>query len=132
MVATGPSAVENPHALMNEHWEKKMIRLTRLALGAGIMAACAVPASAGEITGNGQLLEVHGKSSCAFSGLNDTPFGDEATQDPGGRVQSYGFFKSQTALGPFLDPSLNDPREESLSPGWACNPNRGGPYVPGS
>ncbi len=94
-------------------------------------ACAAMPAVAGEITGNGKSITVHGKSSCAFSGLNDTPDGDVATSDPGGRVQSYGFFYSQTWLHDFLDPAFNDPREESLSPGWACNPNRGGAYAPG-
>lgn len=91
----------------------------------------ATSATAGEITGNGKALDVNGVSSCAFSGLNDTPDGDIPTSDPGGRVQSYGFFYAQTWLAEFLDPAVNDPREPSLSPGWSCNPQRGGAFEPG-
>ncbi|MGN3973454.1 hypothetical protein [Tsuneonella sp. SYSU-LHT278] len=96
------------------------------------LLACLVsgPALAGEITGNDKPITVKGKSSCAFSGQNDTPEGDEGPPpDPGGRVQSYGFFFAQTWLAPFLDPAVNDPRVESFIPGWACNPQRAEPFV---
>lgn len=105
--------------------------MKKLVTCAACVALLSTPALAGEITGNDKPITVKGKSSCAFSGQNDTPDGDEATFDPGGRVQSYGFFFAQTWLHPILDPAANDPREPSLSPGWACNPQRGGPFEPG-
>ncbi len=105
--------------------------MTKLILCALLLGVVSTPVVAGEITGNGKDLEVKGRSSCAFSGLNDTPFGDPATNDPGGRVQSYGYFYAQTWLADFLDPAVNDPREPSLSPGWSCNPQRGGAFEPG-
>lgn len=108
-----------------------MNKICKCFVGSAAMIALTTTAWAGEITGNGKEITVNGQSSCAFSGQNDTPFGDEATADPGGRVQSYGFFYSQTWLHDFLDPAFNDPRFESLSPGWACNPNRGGAFDPG-
>jgi hypothetical protein len=42
-----------------------------LAAVAAAMALVASTASAGEITGNGQLKTVHGNSPCAFSGQED-------------------------------------------------------------
>ena len=38
---------------------------------AALMAFVASTASAGEITGNGKLLTVHGNSPCAYSGQED-------------------------------------------------------------
>ena len=105
--------------------------MKKLVLGGLAAVVLSTPALAGEINGKGEFLDMNGRSSCAFSGLNDTPDGDAATSDPGGRVQSYGFFLSQTWLAEFLDPQANDPREPSLSPGWACNPQRGGAFEPG-
>ena len=100
------------------------------ALMVGAAAFAAGPAAAGEITGTGEFLGMHGNSACSFSGLNDTPDGEPGV-DPGGRVQSYGFFLAHGDwLSPFLDPAINDPREPSLSPGWSCNPNRGGDFTP--
>ena len=40
-------------------------------VGAGCVAFGAGPALAGEITGNGRLVTVHGNSPCAFSGQED-------------------------------------------------------------
>jgi hypothetical protein len=79
---------------------------------------------AGEITGNGTLKEVHGRSSCAYSGQEDLQFfyDDEDTLakaaptkgDPG-HAQSWGQIPRAvrielTAIG--------------LNPGIACNPNK--------
>jgi hypothetical protein len=55
-------------------------------------------ALAGEITGNGKSLKdpdtgmLHGKSECAFSGLNDTYSGDPGVPDDDGffRTQNWG------------------------------------------
>jgi hypothetical protein len=70
-------------------------------------------ASAGEITGNGQLKEVKGKSICAYSGQNDgfhIPELAEDEIDAATRVQSYGQIVRHTGRLPF-------------TPGQACNPN---------
>ena len=100
-----------------------------------IVAACAglSPAVAGEITGNGTDLIINGRSFCAYSGQNDTPDGlwlpigpggALVQVDPGGDIQSYGYFKSQSDAYP--NPS--DPAARSVRnfPGVGCNPNLGG------
>lgn len=107
----------------------------KMCVGMAASTALIAPAFAGEITGNGKSLKtgehsLHGNSSCAFSGLNDTPFGDEATNDPGGRVQTYGYFHSQTWLGQFIGPNVTSPREPSPHPGWSCNPHKADSFIP--
>lgn len=86
-------------------------------------------ATAGEIAGNGKLIEVRGASMCAFSGLNDTPEGDfiEVAPgffiqiDPGGKIQNYGKW---LADGWYDSPS--DPANRNfLHPSVGCNPQRG-------
>lgn len=93
-----------------------------LLLGGLAALAMSGPAVAGEVTGNGKTIAMNGRSACAFSGLNDTPDGHPATLDPGGRVQTYGFFQSQTWLGEFINPRVVGPREFGPHPGYACNP----------
>jgi hypothetical protein len=93
----------------------------------------AAPAAAGEIkgpppTGNGQNTSgsiSNGRSLCDYSGLNDTPdgFGEPGTPeyDPGGQVQSYGYFMSHYGL---YDPSDPNQRAGFAFPGFGCNPER--------
>lgn len=69
--------------------------ITRLGLAVSVTAVVlslsAGAVLAGEITGTGKSLEpLHGKSICAFSGLNDDPLGLNPENGPPGRVQSYG------------------------------------------
>ena len=90
--------------------------------------ANAAPAVAGEIkgpppTGNytADEIDIHSRSICAFSGLNDSPLGDPAVFDPGGITQSFGSFFGSSGF-PVND---LDPRSDDLSPGFSCNPTRG-------
>ena len=102
----------------------------RFVLGAAAIAAISAPAFAGEITGNGKDIEINGRSLCAYSGINDTPNGlvlpigpggSLVTIDPGGDVQSYGYFKSH--FDDFLDsPSDPDARDIFAFPAVGCNP----------
>lgn len=90
---------------------------------AGAMMLGAAPALAGEVTGSGKVIDINGRSECAYSGLNDN---DDDPRDPGGHAQSYG----QNVRLTGLDPSQQDPRNEAGAPfvpipGYACNPNRG-------
>ena len=93
-------------------------------------------AYAGEITGpppTGNLggppgtSISNGNSRCSFSGLNDTPLGQgqpgAPDYDPGGMVQSYGYFMAQFGL---FDPSDPDQRAGFAFPGEGCNPTRTG------
>ena len=71
-------------------------RLTR-TFGVAVSAAALVlslsagAAFAGEITGNGKILEpLRANSICAYSGLNDDPLGLDPANGPPGRVQSWG------------------------------------------
>lgn len=89
--------------------------------GTAVLAAVVVGmgdvALAGEITGNGSLKEVRGRSSCAFSGQNDgyhIPSHAEDAFDATQRVQSFG--QIVRYAGPI-----------GGIPGTACNPNRGFP-----
>ena len=91
------------------------------------------PAAAGEITGppptdnslGGPGRISNGNSLCSFSGLNDTPLGQGAPgtpeYDPGGQVQSFGYFMSQFGL---YDPSDPSQRAGFAFPGEGCNPQR--------
>jgi hypothetical protein len=77
------------------------------ALCAGVIVGGTGLSSAGEITGNGKRIEVHGTSICAFSGQNDEfhEIGDEYP-----RVQSFGQEKNEFGLPPGI-------------PGFACRGN---------
>lgn len=94
--------------------------------------AIATPALAGEIKGpppsennTAPEIDIHSRSFCAFSGLNDTPDGQgepgDPEFDPGGQTQSFGSFFGSSG---FPVSSL-DPRSDFTSPGFGCNPTRG-------
>jgi hypothetical protein len=100
------------------------------AFGALAAAMFAMPATAGEITGNGKGIDINGRSLCAYSGINDTPNGlvlpigpggSLVVIDPGGDIQSYGYFKSHTD-GFLPSPSDPDARDVFAFPGVGCNP----------
>lgn len=97
-----------------------MMSFRKIAIAASL-AAIAYPAQAGEITGNGEPIEINARSECAYSGYNDL---DGDPRDPGWISQSYG----QNVRLNGLDPSTLDPNAEAPFvpiPGFACNPNRG-------
>ena len=91
---------------------------------AAVMAFVASAASAGEITGNGQLKAVNGNSPCAYSGQEDlqwyttdadTTLRTDPTRGDPGHAQNWGQIPQDvrdylTSIG--------------LNPGLACNPNR--------
>jgi hypothetical protein len=104
---------------------KHTIRTITLAAGAAAlaltMAASAV--SAGEITGNGRLKEVNGRSFCAFSGQEDlqwfTDDGDTVRlENPvkgvPGHAQNWGQ----------IPKAVRDSFPADLHPGISCNPNK--------
>jgi hypothetical protein len=85
-------------------------------------------ASAGEIKGPppaGNLSPLpgttisNGNSLCSFSGLNDTPDGFAPAGDPGGIVQSYGYFMAHAGIYDSSDPAQ---RDSFLFPANGCNP----------
>jgi hypothetical protein len=95
-----------------------------------VMASTA--ANAGEITGPPPASNLspapgtsisNGYSRCQFSGLNDTPDGFAPAGDPGGIVQSFGYFMAQFGI---YDPSDPAQRSSFLFPGQGCNPQRTG------
>jgi hypothetical protein len=99
-----------------------------LCVAAICSATIAAPALAGEIKGPPPLtnytapeIDIHSRSFCAFSGLNDSPLGDPSQNDPGGITQSFGSFNASRGF----PVSELDPRTDFLSPGFGCNPNRG-------
>jgi hypothetical protein len=105
-----------------------MVRRLLVVFGATIIAlgVTAGAASAGEITGNGKLLEVKGHSACAFSGQEDLQFYEDdgdtilkvpATKGDPGHAQSWGQIPKTDR--DFLSTI-------GLHPGTACNPTKGG------
>jgi hypothetical protein len=88
----------------------------KLAAAVGAVAlvlVTATPALAGEVTGSGKSLEpLHGRSICAYSGLNDDPTGIDPENGPPGRTQSYGQDVRNGSANP-----------RQFHPGDACNPN---------
>jgi len=87
------------------------------AICAGAVAALgAGPALAGEVNGsatNPKKGFSQGNSICKFSGLNDDPASTDP-EDPGGRVQSYGYSVVREGGKAFAP-----------SPGEACNGHTG-------
>ena len=110
--------------------------MTLKALAAAGLLLGSTTALAGEIKGPPPGTNVpsppgtsisNGNSRCSFSGLNDTPNGagapGSAEYDPGGMVQSYGYFMAQFGI---FDPSDPDERAGFAFPGEGCNPQRTG------
>ena len=110
--------------------------MTLKAIAAAGLLFGSTAALAGEITGPPPGTNVpsppgtsisNGNSRCSFSGLNDTPTGAGAPgsleYDPGGMVQSYGYFMAQFGL---FDPSDPFFREIFAFPAQGCNPTRTG------
>jgi hypothetical protein len=84
-------------------------------VAAVVLSLSAGAALAGEVTGTGKSLEpLHGKSICAYSGLNDDPLGLDPRNGPPGRVQSYGYSVVKAGI-----------KALAPSPGVACNPTKG-------
>ena len=109
----------------------KTTRTARYFIAVGAAAALLSIAGgsvfAGEITGNGTLKEVQGRSSCAYSGQEDLQFFyDDAntmrretpTKGEPSHAQSWGQIDKATRA--FLT-------SIGLNPGIACNPNRANP-----
>lgn len=95
---------------------------------AATLCIASTAASAGEITGPPPMANLsplpgttisNGNSLCSFSGLNDTPDGFAPAGDPGGIVQSYGYFMAQ---GGIYDSSNPAQRDSFLFPANGCNP----------
>jgi hypothetical protein len=94
-----------------------------LSLAALIALGGASAAFAGEITGNGRLLDMHGQSSCAFSGQQDlqwyttdldTTLRTDPTRGDPSHAQSWGQ----------IPKAVRDSFPAFLHPGIACNPTR--------
>jgi hypothetical protein len=100
------------------------------ALAVALALTVTSPALAGEITGNGEDITINANSLCAYSGINDTPDGlwlpigpggALVQVDPGGLVQSYGYFLAQKDFA--ANPSDPAVRDRAFGfPGLGCNP----------
>lgn len=94
------------------------------AVAATVLSVSASGVFAGEVTGNGKLLDVQGRSSCAYSGQEDlqyftdngdgTPRTDPTKGDPA-HAQSWGQLPQATR--DFLT-------SIGMNPGIACNPTK--------
>jgi hypothetical protein len=109
---------------LTQEFSMKILRATAFLIGTALIAA---PALAGEIKGPPPIGNTpsppgtsisNGNSLCSFSGLNDTPDGIPNI-DPGGQVQSFGYFMSQFGL---YDPSDPAARAGFAFPANGCNP----------
>jgi len=101
--------------------------ISKLALATGVAALALTMATsavfAGEITGNGTLKTVNGRSFCAFSGQEDLQWYTDDTDTTRlanpvkgvpGHAQSWGQ----------IPKSVRDTLPAAMHPGIACNPNR--------
>jgi hypothetical protein len=99
--------------------------ISKLALATGVAALALTMATsavfAGEITGNGTLKEVNGRSFCAFSGQEDLQWYTDDTDTTRltnpikgvpGHAQNWGQIPNRQDL------------PAALHPGMDCNPNR--------
>jgi hypothetical protein len=103
----------------------KRSRLALAIVGATVaLSLTAGAAFAGEITGNGRLKTVNGRSDCAYSGQEDlqwyttnadTTLRTDPTRGDPGHSQNWGQLDQATRA--FLT-------SIGLNPGMACNPNR--------
>lgn len=107
-----------------------MVKTPRLVLalvGAALLLSLTAGAAlAGEITGNGKLLTVNGRSECAFSGQEDLQWFEddfqsapkaEPTRGDPGHAQSWGQIPKE--FRDFL-------ASVGAHPGDACNPHKAG------
>ena len=99
--------------------------LAGFTLCALLLGVAGNTALAGEVTGTGKSLKqpdggLHGKSACAFSGLNDTYSGDPTVPD------ADGFFRTQN-WGQISKPDRAFLTSIGVYPGAACNPTIGEP-----
>jgi hypothetical protein len=92
-----------------------------LSVAAVVLSLGAGAAFGGEITGNGKVLEVNGRSICAFSGQEDDQFKEGGSKGDPGHAQSWGQIPKEVRdlMGP-----------AGYHPGMACNPNIGPPPPP--
>ena len=96
-----------------------------LAIGAATLIASLSAGSvlAGEITGNGKLKDVHGRSDCAFSGQEDLQWffddGDTLTRPPESVVK--GSPRHSQSWGQ-IPKAVRDGFPAEMHPGIACNP----------
>ena len=101
--------------------------ISRLAVATGAAALALTLAagavSAGEVTGNGTLKDVNGRSPCAFSGQEDLQwFTDDIHRIPlanpqrgvPGHAQSWGQ----------IPKAVRDSLPAEMHPGISCNPTR--------
>lgn len=98
--------------------------LFAIGMAALLLSLTVGSALAGEITGNGKLLEVKGHSECAFSGQEDlqwftddfqTERKPEPTRGDPGRAQSWGQIPKEVR---------DVIAEFGAHPGNACNPTK--------
>lgn len=110
--------------------QRSISRRTRfgaaVAAGSLLVALGGSTVLAGEVTGNGRLIDMHGKSECSYSGQEDLQyFTDNSdttakaviTRGDPGHAQSWG--QIPKAMRDFLTTI-------GLQPGTACNPTRAG------
>ena len=98
-----------------------------LAIGAATLIASLSAGSvlAGEITGNGKLKDVHGRSDCAFSGQEDLQFfQDEGTDQVPVENPIKGVPNHSQSWGQIPKEGRDFLTTLGFNPGIACNPTK--------
>jgi hypothetical protein len=99
-----------------------------LAIGAATLVASLSAGSvlAGEITGNGKLKDVHGRSACAFSGQEDLQwyFDDENTMPRPADAVVKGSPSHSQSWGQIPKADRLFLTSIGHNPGIACNPTK--------
>ena len=106
---------------------RRMARLgSAAAVAALVLGISASSALAGEITGNGKLKDVHGRSECAFSGQEDLQwFFDDANLLPK-PVPTKGSPSHAQSWGQIPKATRDFLTSIGVNPGIACNPVKSG------
>lgn len=102
----------------------------RLVLAAS-MAALVIGGSvqvvaAGEITGNGRLKDMHGRSECSFSGQEDLQWYEDDANTKPRAVVVRGFPSHAQSWGQIPKADRDFIATLGFHPGTACNPTKAG------
>ena len=95
-----------------------------LSLASLLLGLTAGSALAGEITGNGKLLEVNGKSECAFSGQEDLQWYETDENLVLKPVPTRGDPSHSQSWGRIPKAVRDEIAQFGAHPGTACNPTK--------
>ena len=95
-----------------------------ISVAAVVLSLSASAAFAGEITGNGRLKDVNGRSFCAFSGQEDLQWYTDNSDTTAKPVPTKGDPGHSQSWGQIPKAVRDQLTLAGFNPGIACNPNK--------